>query len=568
MKNFIFTWNDGKRLVIESDNLLNAQEAVVDFLKSKGLDPMLAYTAKQTIEGDAKRVAERENKALAGNIQQARQEVLDKESEERPWYKTLARGVLSLTNPFLTEVYESGNEDDLSANIVGNALDLGNALTFGGFGVASKAVMGTGKMATPMAKKVLNALRSKASKELMLNVGSDIIQQESLYGELDKTRTGLATILGAAPNIGKAKPILEEGARRTAHSIILPSAVTQKFGGLDYDKMLSERIFSGFGKYSGIEKLNAKMQPLFDVMDKAREGGAVVDMKEAKRQALEMVDNDKGFTALQAKQVKAQIENVFNAEMEKVRTVIPEIREAVPNKKYDVAMTTAENEAKAKATRENKKIDKLVENMRASGRSEEYIAKVTGQKELDPIIDVGLGQMPYKKPSDFFGLEEAKELANTFDPWEIITTRPQKLSYDTPLADAMNAKTAMQHEGFRTTSDNTLADAYRVGSGALLKGIKAESPEAVEAMAQLSPYMAMASEMERRKSVGGSNSIIPLKQLLALYAGGIPTWALSYIPGSLKGAQTIWDFAQVTPQLGKILGMTKAQATRMGGDDE
>jgi hypothetical protein len=295
-------------------------------------------------------------------------------------------------------------------------------------------------------------------------------------------------------------------------------------------------------------------------------------MKEAKRQALEMVDNDKGFTALQAKQVKAQIENVFNAEMEKVRTVIPEIREAVPNKKYQVAMTTAENEAKAKATRENKKIDKLtekiVENMRASGRSEKYIAKVTGKAGLDPINDVGLGQLSYKKPSDFFGLEEAKELANTFDPWEIITTRPQKLLYETPLADAMNAKTAMQHEGFRTTSDNALADAYRVGSGALLKGIKAESPEAVEAMAQLRPYMAMASEMERRKSVGGSNSIIPLKQLLALYAGGIPTWALSYIPSSLKGAQTIWDFAQVTPQLGKIFGMTKEQATRMGGDDE
>lgn len=545
---WIYVWKDGKRLVIDAENQLQADDKAKEFAKSKGYDPSIVYEAKKTQEGTAKKVAEEENRALAGKIKAERQAVQAEEDEVTDvgsFLKRAGKSLLRMTNPYTAEAYESGQEPSMATS----AGDVVNA-----FGLASipKAIAGK------LAPKSMMALSGT-------EWANDIAQQQSIQGKVDPMRTTLGGVLSFAPEIGaKAKQGLQNTAEKVIHNVVLPSQASQQVKPLNYRKMLEERIFSGLGKYSGIEKMKAKMQPYFDIMQNAREGGATVDLSKAYRQVVSDIKSDKSIPEEFRGKILSNVDNIFQAEIKKAETLVPAVTEMVPSKAHEYTMKELESIAKGKLTKARKQYNIQIENMRNSGMSEEQIAKITGNAPIDPIKDVGLKQIKEPSIEDFYSFEDAKRQADEmFDPFDERVVQKEYLSYDIPLGDAMSLKSGMQDIGFRTTSEAPYAEAYRASSRGLLDGIDQSDPVVRNAMRDIADYMAMTKQMERRKGVGGSHSVVSLKDLMALNAGGFPGLLLNKLPSTTFGGQLLYDAGRGTPTLGNILGLTRPQLSEM-----
>jgi hypothetical protein len=489
--------------------------------------------------GSQAEFASAENKRQQQNIKEKRDRIIAEEDEIKTpadFLKRTVKSALRITNPYSSERMEESGETSLGG-ILG---DVANAVPL---------------MSIP------SAIAGKLSKGAMgalsgLEVINDIGQQESIYGDIDPKRTALNSFISFAPEIGgKAKDVMARAGVRTVESQILPSAVQQKYAPIQTEKMLEEGIFRGLGKFSGIEKLEKKLKPFYEQMQQAREGGAVVDIDKAYRVAVADVKSDNAIPALQKEKILANLENIFESEKRSVQKLVPEVKGLIPSKAHEYTMKELESIGKSKLTKASKQFETQIEIMRNAGMSEAKIAKMIGEAPIDPIKDVGLKQMKRPTIEDFYTFEDAKRQADEmFDPFDEVVLSPEYYSYQMPLGEALSKKTGMQDIGFKTTSDLPQSEAYRTASRAILQGIDDTDPATRQAMLDASPYIGMLKAMERRKGIGGSNSLMPLKDVIALANGGIGMYLLNKIPTTTLGGQLLYDAGKSAPLAGSILG--------------
>lgn len=492
-----FRKEGAKPWVFEADSLDEALQDFKDALAKRGdnSDPF-KFKVQEPGETHEELVAN-QSKAMNAGIKEAQKQGEESAQRDRGIPETFARGVTRLVAPYSVETMETTGEVS-PRSVVSD--------------MAQGAMLGT----IPFAKSMLGLAGASA-----VPVGLDVAQQESLYGEVDPLRTGLDVGFAGLPVAGKTfQKVAPNLSEKLLLNTFLPKQATMNNPNPpDFKRGLEEGLFRGFGKYSALDKIEQKLAPMWAELERAKASGSVVDIERARKSAIKQIKELPDAWADERAEMLKHVDDIFESEKNANTYLYPE--ESHLQSDLNVPMFNRDfNTAKAKETIARKKWLK-------SGDPD----------ALPPHIE---------KPSPF-----------TQDYWDEVKVvdKPAETKYEWPLPVALSRKSGMQKRAYG--KDITKAKAKQKAEIFTARGtnnaIEESSPEAREAIAKMAPYMAIKKVMEDRAMVGGSNSPIGLKDIVA--AAVSPVFgALSLFGKTPLAAQALYDVGKRGQYLGSFAG--------------
>lgn len=431
---------------------------------------------------------------MDANIKQAKQNVMQEERNQQGFGTGLAKGALTAVAPYKSELYANNENPSIAQILTADAGDIANLASIG------------------YANKITSAIKPM----LGLGLGSTLldVSQQQNAGTQSGLRTGLVAGLNLLPVAGQAirQPLAKLTAQGLENTYLPSKAMQHNPNAPDFERGLSENLFSGFGKYSSLKKIEQKQKPFYDVLENARQSENLVDLEVARESALKQIDEEEalGMLTIDANNQRKRINEIFDIEREKFRKTVPaETHEEVfPNPEYlDERMAN--------------RVDMLNIN---NPRKAQY-TKAMKKWEADPYA-------VYMQKPDYPELVPMAE--NKLPQW-LNSTVVDKLAYEffgMPIGTAMGKKSQAQSQAFKRSIQNIKGEpeTQLFTSRGFLDAIAESSPEAREAMAQVAPYTALQKAIENRQIAGSSNSVLGLKDLLIAGAAGLGTGGIGIMP--------------------------------------
>lgn len=469
-----FAKNGTKPLIVNAESPEQAKQILNKFLMSQGIRRNADEFPMQA--GSREDIAKQEASTMQERTKQAQKQVMDEEAEQEGFGTRLAKGALKVFAPNLAESYEQTGEGNALASITDAVMLPFNALGFGSGGTAKKTA-DVAKKSGIVGKGVDFAKRLLTNPDVgygAVNTLADVAQQQRVYGDVDPFRTAVGAGLGVgAPVVTGAGTKLKETGKRIVENKVLPTKkMTSSPNPPNFDKALDEGLFRGASKFSAIDKLEKRFEPIYAQLKAIRSGDSQVDIDTARQKALGFLD---GMDLLESERELARnkVNSLFDAEMEQFEKRIPARThdEAVPNPMFYNARDNAEQ---------------IIEE-----------AQNQGSFYVPPMKDFGFNQV---------------------DPWTVerVIEEPARSVFEMPISKALDKKTIAQGEAYSQATANERGGKPAFASMAvgLLDAITEASPQARELMQQLAPDYPMYKALEARKAVGGSNSPLPLKAVI------------------------------------------------------
>lgn len=511
-----FARNGAKPWVIESDNLADAKRTLQMRLDAKGQGANAdSYIVQEPGETNTELVKS-EPQAMQQNIQESQKNAQEESLKEKSIPESLAIGLLKMLASYSVESMEK--KGAVSPSSV--AADM----TLGALAEMAPIARGVGKVA------------SLAGTQEIIDIG----QQVANEGDVNAKRTAVGSLLSLLPVTASVSDRLKGIAEKSIANTFLANKAQMANSPPDYKRMLDENIFGGFGKYSGLNRIQKKLDPIEATMNAERASGKKVEIEVAREKALNDVNQIEGLAEEEREDIVRRINDYFDAEERKFARVVPEVShiEAVPNPEFVQAQKTAE-----------------AKDLGSKGAYASQIAKIKKKPDYT-FMDIANVQEPktYVVPKDI-------------DEWELqkVIEQPSYIERQVPISTAWSKKTESQQRATKKDIANIKGEQAKqlhVSRG-WREAIGQSSPEATESMRLAAPYYAVQDVMENRRVVGGSNPVIGLKDFAAGAAGAgagssqgitpailgfLTSLGISKYAGSPMAAQHMYNIGKVAPQ--------------------
>lgn len=463
-----FSKNGAKPLIIRANSPEEAKQIFNKTMMQAGIRANADQFPMQA--GSREDIAKQEASTMQERIKQAQKQVMDEEAEQEGFGTRLLKGAVKVFAPNLAESYEQTGEGNLLSATTDAVMLPFNALGFGSGGTAKKTA-DVAKKSGIVGKGVDFAKRLLTNPDVgygAVNTLADVAQQQRVYGDVDPFRTAVGAGLGVgAPMVTGAGTKLKETGKRIVENKVLPTKkMTSSPNPPNFDKALDEGLFRGASKFSAIDKLEKRFEPIYAQLKAIRSGDSQVDIDTARQKALGFLD---GMDLLETERnlATAKVNDLFDAEKARFAKEIPAVRQDV--------------EVESPFYLKSKELAETA---------------VANHPELS-LNDFGFNRLP-------------KTMTQS------IEVEPARSVFEMPISKALDKKTIAQGEAYSQATANERGGKPAFASMAvgLLDAITEASPQARELMQQLAPDYPMYKALEARKAVGGSNSPLPLKAMI------------------------------------------------------
>jgi len=490
--------------------------------ESKAMNQNIA-SAQQGVM-DQEKAQQTEYDTMMGNIAKAQSDVMADEYQNDSFLGRFAKSGLSTIAPYKTELYQSNPDPSYLQRFGANARDF--------TALASNAMLPTAGLAKLLglgAVNVANDISAQADYGKLQDESGDFAPEK--LGTLRNVLNIGFNALPVAPELGGALKWL--GKTSVTNTFLPPSRMTSNPNPPDFGIGLDQNLFSGFGKYSSLDKIKSKTDPIIARLEDLKSQGKMVDIEEARKNSLnELREQMKGAGENDIAQAKAELNSWFDGEKNKYKTVTPEVTHF--ESQFDpTAFETARRATKAQET-----------------RARNQWLKSSDPDALPPFI-----QYPKKTESSFWDVAE-------------VVDQPEKTQYLYDVPKALEKKSFAQKQAY------SVPDAIRkqgkaqdiATSRGINQAIETSAPEVRQASRELAPYYAMKDAIENRQKVGGSNAPISLKDIA--YASQFnpllffPALLGSKFVRSPQGAQTAFNIGKAIQREKKPAGLASIVGQR------